>query len=430
MNVLILSPDAVGGTLLNKLIATYMQLHEYDRPVIDIPHPEYGVSTFFSPELNQTILSKNGHMDADQNLQEIIELYKSVDHYKISKLTHYSMKSRNDSPNQSIPFYRYFNDNFFVIACRRENLFEHALSWGLTKITKAKNVYSHYDKISKFIDVYQNGITIDPQSLVKSLEDYKEYLQWVEQHFHVASYYCYEKHLSNIENYIFSLPIFAGQQQFVTWKDAFGINFNDWNRCHRLISDIGTIALNKPSNFKEIANRIKHGLPDSATLTYDWAMARQMLQAYNDCSAPNWPKIKNMQDYQVLPDYIKQECEKVHAVGSYLHQTTLQLNVASYLDKEQCEFLNIHAAGYLNAVSAMERMHALKLIRTGTPIKKQTLAEKKLVIKNFDQCAEIYNHWIQHNPELGIPITSDQLELLNNNEQQYWNPNNNLISVS
>ena len=36
MNVLILTPDAVGSTLLQRTITIYMQFHEFDRPTINL----------------------------------------------------------------------------------------------------------------------------------------------------------------------------------------------------------------------------------------------------------------------------------------------------------------------------------------------------------------------------------------------------------
>ena len=154
-----------------------MQLHQFDRPVINLPHPEGGIESYFSPEFNQSILVRR-KWGFYQDLSEVVDLFRSVDHYTVSKLTYYTMKTRKDPIDKLVPFYQYFNDNFFIIACRRDNVFEHALSWGISKISKAKNVYDHPDKILKFIDFYRDGIELDPKSLIENLEDYKEYLQY------------------------------------------------------------------------------------------------------------------------------------------------------------------------------------------------------------------------------------------------------------
>ena len=422
MNVLILSPDAVGGTLLERLMTIYMQFHEYDRPVLNVTHPEMGVGTYFSPEFNQSILSKRDlENDFYQDLSEVVDLFRNADHYKVSKLTHYTMKIRKDPINKLVPFYQYFNDNFFVIACRRENVFEHALSWNITNVSKAKNVYNHPDKILKFIDIYRDGIEVDPESLVDSLETYKEYLQWVDDNFSPSSYYYYEKNASNIEKYILSLPMFNGQPQKKTWEDVYDISFNDWNRCHFLSSDIGSIALNNPAAFPQIANNIKNNKPIGQAAGLGWTMSRDFIRAYNDSAAAGWPKIETMEDFAALPDYIKQECHDVHHITHNLTKSNLHQNLAVNLGSQHHQFLAEHSANYLKAVGSIELMTTLDIVNN-PPIKKQTLAEKKLIVKNFDQCVEVYNNWIQQNPKIGKAVTDESLLESSNAEQSFWYP--------
>jgi hypothetical protein len=419
MNILLLSPDGVGGTLLERLLTIYMQLHQFDRPVIDLAHPEEGIESYFSPEFSQNILRSN--RARYQELSEVVDLYNSVDHYTVSKLTYYTMRHRKDPVSQLVPFYQYFNDNFFVIACRRENVFEHALSWGISKISKAKNVYNHPDKILTFIDFYQEGVELDPQSFIDTLETYKEYLQWVNDYFSPASYYYYEKNIFDIEKYILSLPIFNGQPCKKTWKDVFGISFNDWNRCHFLASDIGSIALNNPDTFSQIANSIKNNIPIESTAELSWTMPRTFVQAYNDVADPSWPQVQSIKDFEALPDYIKQECSDLHHITHKLDHANLHRNVAVNLDPGRRQFLAENADNYLKAVGSIEKMLELNILVTNPPIKKQTLAEKKLIVKNFDQCVEVYNNWIQQNPSIGSMVTSDQLLLDSETEQKFWN---------
>lgn len=58
MNVLILTPDAVGSTLLQRLITIYMQFYEFDRPVINLHELTNGLEVYFSADFNQPIVSK------------------------------------------------------------------------------------------------------------------------------------------------------------------------------------------------------------------------------------------------------------------------------------------------------------------------------------------------------------------------------------
>jgi hypothetical protein len=58
MNVLILTPDRVGSTLLQRLITIYMQFHEYDRPVINLHELTNGIIKYYSPVFNDEVLGK------------------------------------------------------------------------------------------------------------------------------------------------------------------------------------------------------------------------------------------------------------------------------------------------------------------------------------------------------------------------------------
>ena len=157
MNVLVLTPDRVGSTLLQKVITLTMQMYDYDKPVINLHELTNGLSKYYSPDFNKEIVGKPDQTTWGyyQTLEEIVNLLKSVDHYKTSRLAHYHLRNRKDSLQDQLPFYKYLNENFFIISCRRENVFEHALSWGINKITQNINVYSAEEKISTFFDIYQ-----------------------------------------------------------------------------------------------------------------------------------------------------------------------------------------------------------------------------------------------------------------------------------
>jgi hypothetical protein len=151
MNVLILTPDAVGSTLLQRLITIYMQFHHYDRPVINLHELTNGLVKYHNVTFDQDVLGKqDGLWGYHQSLREVVDLLSTTDHYKTSRLAHYHIRNRQDSLEQQIPFYQYLNDNFYIISCRRHNVFEHALSLCLNKITKKLNVYSGDDKINTF----------------------------------------------------------------------------------------------------------------------------------------------------------------------------------------------------------------------------------------------------------------------------------------
>ena len=424
MNVLILTPDAVGSTLLQRLITIYMQFHHYDRPVINLHELTNGLVRYHNSALNQEVLGKHENSNNwgyHQSLREIVELLDSVDHYKTSRLAQYHIKNRQDPLADQIPFYQYLNDNFYIISCRRHNVFEHALSWALSKVTKKLNVYSTDEKIENFFDLYRNGIVLDPESLIQTLETYKVYSEWCNNHFNVASYFYYDQHLQNIESYILNLPVFAGQTKLISWQEHYGMEFDTWNRCHYLQGDIESIALDYSDSFLKIA--------DSATNLTKPEI--QFLEHYHAIADKSWPRVNSISDYQQLPQCIQQEAEQqfnliVPTNDSLLSNTKvtmLEQSIETYLPAEYRDFLNHHTTQYQQTNTAIAKLVEQKIMISPPPIKKQTLAEKKYIVKNFEQCLEVYNQWIDRNPSIGNPIDSTVLDSFAVAERQRWKPN-------
>ena len=423
MNVLILTPDAVGSTLLQRLITIYMQFHQYSKPVINLHELTNGLIKYHNNALGIEVLGKSTVSDQwgyYQSLKEIVELLNSTDHYKTSRLAQYHIKNRQDPMPDQISFYQYLNDNFYIISCRRHNVFEHALSWALNKVTKKLNVYSTDEKIEHFFDLYKNGIIIDPTSLLQTLETYKSYLEWCENHFNVASYFYYDQHLQNIESYILNLPIFAAQTQRISWHQQYGMDFDTWNRCHYLKGDIGSIALDHNPEFLKIANSATNlSKPELDFLDHYRAMADE-----------SWPAVNSIDDYQRLPAHIQEEAKKqfnltvpsASALVSQTKVTMLQQSFETYLPSAHTDFLNHYTQDYQQTNRAISAMVEKKILVSPPPIKKQTLAEKKYIIKNFEQCLTVYNQWIEQNPTVGNPVEMDVMDSFADAERQRWKP--------
>ena len=82
MNVLILTPDAVGSTLLQRLITIYMQFHDFDRPVINLHELTNGLEKYYSPEFGREIVSKSRvkNWGYYQSLEDVVKILSDVDH--------------------------------------------------------------------------------------------------------------------------------------------------------------------------------------------------------------------------------------------------------------------------------------------------------------------------------------------------------------
>lgn len=329
-----------------------MNAHEYDKPVINLHELTNGLEPYYSDVYNREILGKpkSRSWGYYQKLEEIVKLIEDADHYKTCRLARYHIVTRGDLIQDQVQFYNYINENFYVISARRNNLFEHAISWGIHGASNKLNVYTHQEKIDTFYNVYKNGVTIHPLKLTYHLDAYKQYIDWCDTYFNVSSYFDYEKDLKNIEQYILGLDIFPEQKR-KSWEDIFSIPWEDWNKCHKLISDFGA------SDIKLLENNRSSDLTPA------------------------------------------------------LLQTNLSLVDQNYLAT--------HGEKYVDAYKGIEQLVTQGALVTGIPIKLQTMAEKRKIIKNFDQCVEVYNKWVDKNG-MGTRYTDNDLKQIANDEVKNW----------
>jgi len=396
MNVLILTPDAVGSTLLQRMLTIYMQFHAFGRPVINLHELTNGLARYYSPEFNQELVSKHALKEwgYHQSLAQVTEMLSSVDHYKTSRLAHYHIVRRGDPAAEQIPFYNYLNENFFVIACRRENVFEHALSMTLSTVTKKLNVYDVYEKVDTFYDMYKSGINLDATVFERQLTAYKNYLTWSEQYFDIGAYFHYEKDIPRLEQYILNLPVFAAQATQITWDQNFGHSFNDWNQMHYIRSNPSALSCLPAQAVEKLL------------LTLD------PVEDYQQHSQPDMPPVYSAADLAALPE---------HVVNTWTRDVISRTGIVPFLDSEKQQKLAPYESGYAMAKATIDQMISLGIMVSGPPIKKQTLDDKHQIIKNFDQLITVYNHWIDHNPGIGEPIDSDKIQNQISTESNYWN---------
>ena len=370
MNVLILTPDRVGSTLLQRLITVYMNAHTFDQPVINLHELTNGIMKYYSPTFNQEVLGKfedRTKWGYYQTLEEITDLLGSVPHYKTTRLAHYHIKKRQDTIASQVPFYEYLNQNFYIISAQRDNLFEHGLSWCISNESKKLNVFTHQEKVDAFSSIYKNKITVDPLALTKYLDQYVEYLAWVDNHFDVNSYFKYDKDMSRIEEYILGLSIFSQKPNKRSWKDIFELEFADWNKCHYLISDLSGISTQLPS-------------VDHPRLTHD-------------------VKESDFDNMQL--------------------QSLARTEIPRSLSVVDQRFLIKNGPGYQKAHNAINELVENKVLVTPVPIKLQTMLEKKLLINNFSQCVDVYNKWSEATGK-GIQYSDEDIQLSIKEEIKTW----------
>lgn len=300
MNVLILTPDRVGSTLLQRLITVYMVLRGFDRPVINLHELTNGLMAYHSDVFGQEVLTKPpGEWGYYQTLPEIQDLLTRCDHYKTSRLAHYHLQRREDSQQHRLAFYQYLNDNFYIIAARRGNLFEHALSWCIYTQSRRLNVYSAQEKVEVFADLCRSGITVNRENLVKYLDAYRDYISWSQRHFDISCYFDYERDIHDIERFILDLPMFRNSTG-ITWQSQFGMSWQDWNRCHYLVSDVDQLPApvqisHDSSHNHAIVSQIYQGLS-----VQDRAFVSQQGAAYVKAHR----NIQELVDHKILVTHI------------------------------------------------------------------------------------------------------------------------------
>ena len=396
-NVLILTPDRVGSTLLQRLVTIYMLRKGGDKPIINLHELTNGLMKYHSPLFNQEVLGKpqdGKPWGYYQSLDEVIELLNSVDHYKTSRLAHYHIKNRQDTMAEQVPFYNYLNDNFYIISCQRENLFEHALSWVIQSHSKRLNVYSPAEKIDNFEDIYKNGVIATQGGLNKYLTAYSDYTKWVDNHFNVQSYFNYDKDLKNIEQYILGLDFMRDHTEN-TWKDMFGQSWDDWNTCHRMLPNL---ILNQPE-------------PSNTTLKITINTSNITQEHWESVAGPSWPKLMPIinEPDTITPMHIQEEMGRI-----FNDIRTVTVSQDNY------NFLKDSLPAYQKIQKELTNLVDNKILVTGVPIKLQSLREKKHIIKNFDQCVEWYNQWVTDN-NYGKLYSTNELDILAETEETRLN---------
>jgi len=439
MNVLLLTPDAVGGTLLSRLLTVYLQINPQDKPTIDVAHLELGIKVYNNQQLG--ISNCLGvHEDSpfhDQSLDEVQEMLEQCDqHYTVAKLPWYNVADRQDTIEQATEFYKYLNENFFIISCRRENLFEHSVSWALNKVTGTLNVFNFDDKINNFAYLQQNKITLDPLTVKQALVDYEKFVNWCDTEFELGSVYVYEKDMPNIENYILNLPMIE-QENPVTWQSAFGQTFEEFNKHQYHATNIS----------KMLDQHVIAEPPDSShnQRMYEASVALdrvvdEFVNKYNSVKDASWPDVTSPDDWETVPDRIKNECISDFELDFYLNNITIHKNrlnkslqqyriIVDSTESEKIKKLCWDASKtFLDSTKDMYSAAAEQISKyvddgrmvSALPIKKHTLADKLHLVENLTECIDTYNTWIVERPSLGNTIDPDAITTRLDQEAEYW----------
>ncbi len=212
MNYLILTPDGVGSTLLQRLLT--MNVYLENHAVINTHELTNGI------ELENGIATKRHDYEYSQSLAEITNIVKTSDVKTtlVSRVAKYHLDNRKDTTKDCQRFYEFLNNHFKTkIACVRENIFEYAMSWSIREQSGILNVYDKQDrdKVSKVSEV-------DEDFFMHKCNEYVKYVEWIEDNFPNVQKVSYEDMIKDSDTVM--LKITGYQNTFV---EKFGATLND-----------------------------------------------------------------------------------------------------------------------------------------------------------------------------------------------------------
>jgi hypothetical protein len=113
-----------------------------------------------------------------------------------------------------------------------------------------------------------------------------------------------------------------------------------------------------------------------------------------------------------------------------VNQTKLPQPLSELLPADHQNFLDQHQDKYQTALTDISNMVKTGVLVSPPPVKKQTLAEKKHIIKNYNHLLEVYNQWIVLNPDIGLPLEESTLDQFAQAERARWNPSSSSTVLS
>jgi hypothetical protein len=249
MNILILTPDGVGSTILQRLLTMTLYLEKV--PVINTHELTNGLV------LKNNIIRKDFSLNYTQTLNQILDIIKNCSKKTnlVSRVAKYHLDNRQDSLSEQKIFFSFLNKFYEKkIMCVRENIFEYAMSWSIRHKSNVLNVYERQDR-EKVMQVSE----VDEYYFLKKCQDYVNYQSWVEKYFPTAELISYEKIIKNSDIIIETLTGYKN-----TFKNTFGTSLSsilraEYNLSASLSSKKNIQPLSRKQqksliNYKQISN--------------------------------------------------------------------------------------------------------------------------------------------------------------------------------
>jgi len=221
-NYLILTPDGVGSTYLQRALTVYLN--------------SAGLDYWNTHELLNGLGLQEGKLYKDwklkysQTVPDICNLLQSTNNNLVSRIAQYHITGRLEEKKENYQqIFDTCNSKFDRIFYCTRDPFEYALSWSIRRNTNILNVYN----IKERIDVHGNDIkqNIDLKFFNRKLEQYSRYEYWAEDNFNITQSVAYDNIHHNIDDVMKEL---TGLDHNV--EERFGISLQDYSTVRYLIS--------------------------------------------------------------------------------------------------------------------------------------------------------------------------------------------------
>jgi hypothetical protein len=233
MNYLVLTPDGVGSTYLQRALTVYLN--------------SSGRNYYNTHELlNGLVLDSNNNlykkmMGYRQSIEEIVKLIEKNEGNIVSRLAQYHVEARLAGewvdkgfiPQSNIFQERNKHEDYteFYDTCRNSydkliyctrDPFEYALSWCIRSMTGKLNVYSIKERVETHNE--DSSYDIDLEFFLSKLDQYKRYIYWVKDNFPNAVEVQYDDIHQDIDTVLSNI---SGKdyRMFDTW----GVSLQDYS---------------------------------------------------------------------------------------------------------------------------------------------------------------------------------------------------------
>ena len=218
MNYLVLTPDGVGSTLLQRALTVYLN--------------SAGLEYYNTHELlngltlkENNILIKDPGVGYSQSLEQIKNLLEKNSASLVSRIADYHVYARLEHRHEDyVNFYNFCNQYFNKILYCIRDPYEYALSWAIRNETKILNVYTVDERIKHHgVDKQCN---IDLDFFQQKLLQYQNYQYWVADNFCNAIPIKYDDLNCDID---LSIKKIVNNANF-NISDKFGVSLGDYSK--------------------------------------------------------------------------------------------------------------------------------------------------------------------------------------------------------